>query len=140
MKLTVEKVRLATLVLAAIIRDDRPMSQKGKYRIARMHSKLFAEFQTINPQREGMIKAYNTHQVIKSFDQSTGTVTEKETDEWTVPDDKLAEFNSAWDKIGDEEIEVDVQPIPLALLDRGDDQNGSITANDLIVLGELVTE
>jgi hypothetical protein len=57
-----------------------------------------------------------------------------------VPPDKAAEFAEAWKEIGDEEIEVDVQPISLACLDLGDSADGSILAHELVTLGDLVKE
>ncbi len=138
MKLTLQHVMDATLTLSQVIREQRPMTQKGKYRLARMHAKLLPEFNTINETRDGMIKAYDTHATNKSVDPATGIVIEIETPEWKVPDDKLAEFNEAWKKIAAEEIEVDVEPIPLAYLDLGGD--GSIQANEFIALGDLVKE
>ena len=44
-----------TLLISQIIREGRQMPQKGKYRLARMHSKLMVEFTTINAQRDEMI-------------------------------------------------------------------------------------
>lgn len=125
MKLKVQHVFEATLVVARIINENRPMPQRGKFRLARLHAKLLPEFTTIAARRDEMITAYD----------HLG-----ETLQPTVPDDKLSEFAAAWTEIGDEEIEVDVEPVPLGCLDLGDAADGAIQANELVTLGDLVTE
>jgi hypothetical protein len=62
-----------------------------------------------------MIKAYNTPQT-KTEDRSPRPARSRPSVEgqWQVPADKMPEFTAAWKAVGDEEIEVDVQPIPLA--------------------------
>lgn len=130
MKLKVEQVFDGCLVLSQIIREKRPAPQKGAYRLARMHAKLLPEFQTIAAQRDALITAYD-HKVPSAIPGAP--------DENRVPDDKLTEFQEAWKKIAEEEIEVDVEPIPLSQLDLGDSVAASITASELITLGELVT-
>lgn len=140
MKLKVQSVMDATLILAAIINERRAMPQKGKYRVARLHAKLFPEFQVIDARRDEMIKAYGMPQTRVETNSETGEKTEVQTDGWQVPADKMPEFTAAWKLIGDEEIEVDVQPIPLSYLSLNDETNGEIEANDLIILGDLVTE
>lgn len=125
MKLKVQHVFDATLLVSQIIRERRPMPQKGSYRLARMHAKLQPEFDTIANQRDALITAYD-HKA-------------PEAEAFSVPDDKLAEFQEAWKKVADEEIEVAVEPIPLVYLDLGDSVVGSISASELIVLGDLVS-
>lgn len=135
MQLKVQQVYDATLVISRIINDNRPMPQKGKYRLARMHAKLYAEYVTINERREAMIKAYDVHEtVINAAGESVPT------ENFMVPAYKLEEFNAAWKIIGDEVIDVDVTPIPLGYLDLGEERDGSISSNEIITLGELVTE
>lgn len=139
MKLKVQTVMDATLLITQIINERRPMPQKGKYRLARMHAKLVPEFQLINAQRDAMIKAYGTHQM-KSVKDADGLESFVETEDFVVPADKMPEFIEAWKKIGDEEIELDIEPIPLAQLDLGNGADGAIEASELITLGELVKE
>lgn len=140
MKLKVQHVMDSTLVLAAIINERRPMPQKGKYRVARLHAKLLPEFQSANGQRDEMIKAYEMPQtqIEKTEEHPLGI--EVPTDGWQVPADKMPEFTAAWKVIADEEIEVDVEPIPLGYLSLGDQTDGAIESTELITLGELVTE
>lgn len=140
MKLTVQRVMDATLVVAAIIRDARSMPQKGKYRVARLHAKLLPEFTTANDRREEMIRAYGLSQTVETTDPVSGLRAIVETGEFQVPLDKLDEFNAAWKEIGTQELAVDIEPIPLAMLDLGDSENGGIEAAELIALGELVAE
>jgi hypothetical protein len=150
MKLKLQHLMDATLIISQIIREERPMPQKGKYRLARMHPKLDKEFQTINTQRNDMIKAYNFHPMIPNpaFNQprAEDPLAEANTDvpemiehvEFSVPVDKLDEFNKHWTEFAEQEIELDIEPIPLEQLCLPDDKNGSIEANELIVLGDLV--
>lgn len=143
MKLKVSHVMDATVVVAQIIREQRPLPQKGRYRLARLHSKLFPEFTTANERRDAMIMAYDHHaQVPDPAWDGAGTAQPPlvESPNFHVPDDKMAEFNAAWSEIGDQEIEVDIEPIPLSQLDLGDSVEGSITANEFLTLGDLVKD
>lgn len=140
MKLTVQHVMDATIVLTNIINGQRALPQKGKYRVARMHAKLLPEFKVIDARRDEMIKAYDTQQTKTETNPATGEVTITPGDGWQVPPDKMPEFTAAWKQIGDEEIEVDVQPMPLSQLSLGDDQEGSIEAHELLTLGDLVSD
>ena len=130
MKMTAFQAWERTLVISKIIREARPMPQKGKYLLARMHAKMLPEFNAVNDQRDKMIGAYDYHEV------TDGVASQA----FSVPTDKMAEFNAAWKPIADAEIEVDVQPIPLSALDLGSMSNGSIEANELLTLGELISE
>lgn len=138
MKLKVQQVFDATLLISQIIREARPMPQKGKYRLARMHAKLLPEFDTINAQRDEMIKAYGYHPLVQTGVEDADVMAESPN--FAVPNDKLAEFNEAWRKVADEDIEVDMQPVPLAQLDLGPGTNGVIEAHELAILGDLVEE
>lgn len=142
MKLKVQHVMDATLVVSQIIREARPMPQKGKYRLARMHAKLLPEFTTINDRRDAMIKEYDTLETEPVTDGATGEVSHvpKANAQWMVPPDKMPEFNEAWKVVGDQEIDVDVEPLPLSQLDLGNGTDGAIEARELITLGELVTD
>ena len=141
MKLKVQHVMDATLVISQIIRDRRQMPQKGKYRLARMHAKLLPEFTTINDQRDAMIKAYDFETKVTVKDEA-GVESEVSTNppSYSVPLDKMPEFTAAWKEIGDGEIDVDVEPIPLAYLDLGEGVDGCVEASELITLGDLVRE
>lgn len=143
MKLTVQHVFDALPVITNIIRENRPMPQKGKYRLARLHAKLLPEYATAAEQRDGMIKAYDFPLMVPpapSAENPMGDGPKVPSGEFTVPPEKLAEFNAAWAEVAKEEIEVDVQPIPFAQLDLGDDKDGSISASELVILGDLVAE
>lgn len=120
MKLTAQQVRDATLMVSQIIREARTMSQLGKFRLARLHSKLMGEFNTIEAQRDALI-------------QEHGTLIEGTTDKWSVPESAMLAFSKAWSQVADAEMEVDVTPVSIADLDN-------IEAAELIMLGELVSE
>lgn len=140
MKLTVLAVFTATQILTQIINEKRALPLKGSYRVAVMHRKLQAEFQTIAEKRDAMILAYG-HQVwVDERGNQTAAGAANARQVPGVPEDKAAEFAASWATLAAEEIEVDVQPIPLRQLDLGDDVEGSITALELIALGELVAD
>lgn len=127
MKLTVAQIRDATLVVSQIIREQRPMSQRGKFRLARLHAKLLPEFTTIEAQRDALIREH-------------GSLVEGETDKWSVPPEHMADFGAAWKLIADEEIEVELTPVPIGDLDVPGVANGSIEAHEIIALGDLITD
>lgn len=137
MRLKVQHVMDATLVISQIIRDQRPLPLKGNYRLARMHAKLLPEFTLANEQKDGMIRAYNTPLMVPVLGEPDVMTP---TDQFMVPADKQAEFDGAWKQIGDQEIEIDVEPIPLDQLDLGNGNTAAIQANELITLGDLVVE
>lgn len=135
MKLKVQHVFDATLVVAQIIRENRPMPIKGKYRLARLHAKLLPEFTAAAARRDEMITAYDHHEETPVVD-GPGIPSPQ----FSVPPDKMPEFTAAWAEIANEEIEVDVEPLPLSCLDMGDNSDGAISASELVTLGELVVE
>lgn len=141
MKLKAKHVYEATLTVAQIIRDQRPMPQKGKYRLARLHAKLLPEFTALDARREEMIKAYDHHPMVPVGPSEGDPQGERlgVSPEFSVPLDKLDDFHKAWGEITSEEIEVDVEPVPLDQLCL-DGVDGSIHANELIALGDLVKE
>lgn len=124
MKLKVQSVFDATQVLATIINEGRPLPQKGRYRVARAYAKLSPEWTVINERRTSMIMAYD----YKNAD-----------DQVAVPDDKMEEFVAAWADFAKDEIEVDVQPIPIDQLSV-DGAEGCISFAEFATLGELVVE
>jgi hypothetical protein len=124
MRLTAQQIFEATPVLASIINERRPMPLKGAYRLARMHAKLYAEFLPIEAKRDEIITAYR-HRAAEDAPMS-------------VPTEKLADFRVKWAEIAGETVDVDIEPIPLSLLDLGDETAGSISALELISLGDLV--
>lgn len=140
MKLTAQQVFDATLTLAQIIREKRPMPQKAKWLLARMHTKLLAEFNPIAAQRDELIRSYNYHPPsLKVVGMTDAPVTVPDETNFTVPPDKVTEFNAAWAEIGKTEIEVDVQPIALDVLCLASDANGGIEAIELQSLGGLIS-
>lgn len=145
MKLKVQHVMDALLLITAIIQEKRKLPQKGGYRLARLHAKLLPEFTTANEQRNALIKAYDFPLMVEGprshedrLHMRNGPMVPS--DQFTVPPDKLEEFAANWAKIAEEEIEVDCQPIPLEQLDLGPNVPGSIEAHEFAVLGDLVQE
>lgn len=139
MKLTAQNVYGATIVLANIMREQRTMPQRGKYLIARLHAKLLPEWKVLDARRDDMIKAYNNPQTRSEKNPETGEDIQVTVEgEWQVPPDKMPEFTAAWEALGNEEIEVDVQPIPLLSLSLPDGSDGAIEAHELATLGDLV--
>lgn len=144
MKLKVQHVMDATLIVTQIINRAAPMPQRGKYLLARMHTKLMPEFKTIDARRDEMIKAYNNPQqrpvpgaVVEAGEP---VPMEDVPGEWQVPLEHMPEFTAAWKEIGAEEIEVDIQPIPLIALSLPNGSDGAIESSELITLGDLVVD
>jgi hypothetical protein len=123
MRLKVQQVFDAHHTLNAIVSENRPMPQKGAYRLARLKMKIDAEAVPIIEKRDALLI-----RLAAPVEESPGNFT-------VTP-----EFAAAWKELADDEIEVTVEPIPLAMLDLGDAVAGAITAAELCVLGELVTE
>lgn len=122
MKLTVQQVFDATPVIAAIIYEARPLPLKGSYRLTRLHAKLAPELKTISDKRDELLKQH-------------ATPIEGQPDRYTV----TPEFAGAWTEFAKEEIDVAVEPVPLAQLDLGGPV-GSISALELVALGPLVQD
>ena len=125
MKLKASQVFDAYLTLNKIADEKRPISQKGAYRVARMIALLKPEFGAIAERRDALITAYDHR-------NDDGVP--------SVPPDKMTEFVAAWGEIAGEELEVNIEPIPLVYLDLGDGVAGSISVGELITLGDLVVE
>lgn len=152
MKLKIQHLMDATMVISAIIREERPLPQKGKYRLARMHPKLNAEFMIVNANRDEMIKAYDFHIQVPNPKynpeaDTDGSVVELQpktipSEQFYVPPDKLEEFEAHWREIAEQEIEVDIEPVPLDQLCFPDEKgvDGAISAHEMIVLGSLIAE
>lgn len=121
MKLTAKHVFEAHQVLTAIIAAGRPMPVKGAYRLGRLYAKMLPEFKAIEDRRNAII-----------LDLAKGSMAAVP----TVPDDKMDEFRAQWGEIASEEIELDVEPVPVSLLEGP----GLFTAQELMALGDLVTE
>lgn len=143
MKLTLQQVLDVTVVVSTIIREQRPLPTKGKYRLARMHAKLLPEFNVATAQRDALIKAYDFHEMVPpapSAEDPLGQGMFVPSEQFSVPPDKIEEFNAAWAPLAAETIEIDVEPIPLHQLDLGYAQDGGIHANEFIALGNLVID
>ncbi len=138
MKLKAQLVFDAVPVISTIIREKRPLPQKGQYRIMRMHAKLLPDYTTLAERRDAMIRAYDTPFVPVNDPRASEPAP---VGMFTVPPDKAAEFEAAWKEIGDEEIDIsDLEPLPLSYLDLGEGRAGSVNALELITLGDLVKE
>lgn len=146
MKLKVQHVMDSMLVVTNIINRQAAMPQRGKYMLARMHIKLLPEFKVMDARRHEMIKAYGSPQTKQVWDEQADPqhqlppTLEPIPGEWQVPPEKLAEFMEAWNVIGDMEIDVDVQPMPLICLSLPNGSEGMIEAAELITLGDLVVD
>lgn len=143
MKLKVEHVFEAMVTLTRIIRENRQLPQKGSFYLARMHSKLYGDFQVISAQRDEIIASFGVHQQIPdpTWDRKKdplGTAPLIDGPGFMIPEHLQAAFVAKWKPLADEEIEVDVQPIPLSALDFGPTVPGTISALELSILGELV--
>jgi hypothetical protein len=141
MKLKVLHIFEAAPIIAQIVREKRPLPQKGAYRIARMHIKLAAEYALAAERHDALIISYDHFAMVpppKTKDDPLGQGEPVKSTQNSVPDDKIAEFQAKWKEISDLEVDVDVEPIPLSQLDRGGECVALISAMELITLGDLV--
>jgi len=146
-KITADRLLMALPIIATIIRERRVMPQKGKFAFARMHAALMPDFTLINQQRDEIIKTYNFHPEVarpakptdSEDDIAKGFVMEP-SKEFAVPEDKMAEFAEKWKEIGESELTLNVEPISMKLFDLGAMTDGSIEANEIIEMGDLITE
>lgn len=140
MLLKVGHVFQAAETITAIINANRPLPQKASYRFARLYAKLKPEYDLILGRRNSMIEAYGHKEMLTAKDVETGEDVQTEAQNFSVPLDKMPEFSAAWAEVCAEEIEVAVEPIPLSQLSIADDAVGLISAGELIVLDDLVSE
>jgi len=138
MKITIGELLDGYATLTAIINDKRPLPQKGKYRIGRMHTALATEVKQANEQHDELVKKYGA----ESFEQGPdGQPTEPLVSTgWRVTQQNLAAFGDEWGAIRGESIEVVVEPIPLDQLCFANDETGLIEAHEFMALGALVSE
>lgn len=125
MDMTVGQIFDRTLTLTAIINEKRPMPQRGKFLLARLHAKLLPEFNIAAVERDKLIEEYGHR--------------EPDTDQMSVPVEKMPEFAEKWKVIADMVVDVDVKPIALADLELVG-TNGGIEAHEMVTLGELISE
>lgn len=146
-KLTVNQLITAVPIITTIIREKRPMPQKGKFNFARMYSTLLPHWNRLNTERDELIKSFDHHPMLRRAatpddseeDRERGYV-EKASEEFSVPVDKMKDFEEQWKPIGEREVEVEVEPIPMKTFDLGLGSDGSVDAAEIIDLGPLITE
>lgn len=157
MKIKASTIFTALQVITEIIDQRRPMPQAGKYRLARMHAKLLPEWKVLNDQRTDLIKAYNTHvripkpievgEVIPLLDGETSDEATKrrmaetiEGPEYEVPAEHLPKFESDWAEIMAQEIDIEINAIPIGMLSPANAPNGSVEAGEIVLMGELIVD
>lgn len=146
-KLTAERILIAVPIISTILRERRPMPQRGKLLFAKMHTALMPDWTKANEQRDELIKAYNFHPLIRRAANPTdgdeaferGYVDEPSV-EFGVPPEMATDFADKWKILGEEEIEVDVKPIQLKSFDLGTGSDGSVEGAEIIDMGELIVE
>lgn len=128
MKMKAAQLLDAYITLTAIINEKRRLPQKGAYRIARMHSKLSSEAMLVDGQRNELIRKHGS-EIFGGPDglQLTG---------YKVKESAEEEYRKEWMTIAEEDIELDVEPIPLEQLGT----EGTILPNEFHHLGPLVAE
>lgn len=137
--LKAQQIYDATIVVSALIRENRPMPLRGKYLLARLHGKLLPEFATLDAQRNALITAYDFHPVVVGpHDDDRPSGTQIESPDFSVPADKLGEFAAEWATIAGEEIDLDAKSIPLDALDLGGES--VLSAGEVIILADLLNE
>lgn len=146
-KLTADQLLIAMTHVSTIIRERRPMPQRGKIAFARMHSALMSDYTIIAKERDDLVKSYDYHPVVKvaatpadgEEAMARGWV-ERPHDEFAVPEDKIKEFEEKWKETGDTVLEIEVTPISAKLFDLGTGTDGSIHAFEIIEMRDLITE
>lgn len=139
MELTAQQVFDITPVLATLIRENRAIPFKGRYRVGRWHKKLLPEFEVISARREELIRLHGTPMQEQVTDPETGSMATIDSDKFEVKvgTPGHADFMAAWKDLGEQTVKVDMEPIPLDLLE-GD--NEAISALELALLGDLIAD
>lgn len=147
MRLKAEHVYEAMLVISQIIRDQRPMPLRGKFLLARMHSQLLSDFNVIAMQHDDTVRVCGVRRKIPDptfngfkIDPMSQSVPMIDGPDFIILPECRAAWEVLWRPIADELIDVNVQPIPIGALSLGDGVDGTIQANELSILGELITE
>jgi hypothetical protein len=133
MKLKAGMIVDAFTVLTTIINEKRPMTPKAGYRVARLHDKLERDARVVQVQHDNLVRELGEETFHEIGD---GEAKKRIPTGHKVKDENMEEFQKRWAEIAGEEVEVDVQPLPLEVL--GD--NGGILPNEFKLLGPLVAE
>lgn len=143
MKIKLGLVLQASETVTTIINQNRALSQKGAYRIARMYAKLKPEYDLIAARRNAMIEAYGHHAMVpppKTKEDPLGQGAFVPAEGFSVPLDKMPEFVKAWADVAAEEIEIEIEPLPLDQLCPAGSEIAVVSAAELIALDSLVRE
>jgi hypothetical protein len=127
-KMKVRDMMLACEALYSMTARNAVMSTKGRYRVTKMYAQLRTEYGAANDQRSAIIAKLR---IVKQDLPDGGFITK-------VHDDDREKFEEEWKPIGDDECEVDVQPIPLSSISSGADAEGAPTMIEILNLGPLV--
>lgn len=120
MKLKISTLFSAYLVLSTIIKEKRPLAQKGKFRVARLYDQLTPEFTRVDGERNTLI--------VRFGEEVNGNYHVAESSpEWP-------KFVAAWNEFAAIEIDVEAEKIPLA--DLGED---GIEAQEFLTLLEFIS-
>lgn len=146
-KLTIDKLLTGMTTVSTILRERRPMPQRGKFAFAKMHTALMDDFNKYSAQRDELIATYGYKAMLRrpagpgdTDEDIARGYAEKEAEEFSVPQDKLKDFEEKWKILGEEEIEIDVKPISIKLFDLGTGTDGSVEGAEIIDMGNLITE
>jgi len=147
-KLTVDQLLVAMTTVSTILRERRPMPQRGKFAFAKMHTALMDDFKKHSEHRDELIATYGHKETLRrpalperdSVEDVARGYAEMPAVEFSVPQDKLKDFDEKWKIFGEEEIELDVKPISLKLFDLGTGTDGSVEGAEIIDMGALIVE
>jgi len=147
-KLTADKLLTAMTTVSTILRERRPMPQRGKFAFAKLHTALMDPFNEWSGKRDELIAAYGHKEKLRrpaiagqdSEEDVKRGYSERTSTEFSVPEDKLKDFEEKWKILGEEEIELDVKPISVKLFDLGTGTDGSVEGAEIIDMGALITE
>lgn len=105
MKLALKDVLVAQGTVSAILQKKYPLSQlpvKLMYRLQKINTKLTSELEDFEKARLALIRTY------VDGDLPDGQII-------SVPEDKLTEFRAEIEKMVNDEVEVNIQPVPYDL-------------------------
>jgi hypothetical protein len=102
-KITLENLRDASMALSKIL--TQPMAFKLSYRLLKMTKKIRAEQKDLEDARMELVKKYGK---------------KDERGAYTVPPEKIEKFMDEFNTVLEEEISLDIPPIPQDLIEEAD--------------------
>jgi len=100
MKLTLKEIWISRVSLIELV--NQKMEAKGKYWVAKQAKKIFSEIENIDERRVELMQKYGKK-------DKKGT---------SIPEDKLEKFNDEFNKLLDEEIDLDIDKVKYEYIEK----------------------